>query len=83
MSEQDSAEILRAACGPLRGLVAIEICSTIAGPVCSRLLGDFGADVIKIEPPEGDPVRQMGKHLRTPLCMLRPSCAISSRLPLI
>lgn len=62
MVEQAVTDAMRAAGGPFRGLLAIEICSTIAGPVCSRLLGDFGADVIKIEPPEGDPVRQIGKH---------------------
>jgi formyl-CoA transferase len=49
--------------GPLAGLKVVEIASTIAGPACTRLLGDFGADVVKIEPPEGDPVRQMGRHL--------------------
>lgn len=49
--------------GPLRGLTVVEICTTIAGPACTRLMADFGADVIKIEPPSGDPVRQMGKHL--------------------
>jgi crotonobetainyl-CoA:carnitine CoA-transferase CaiB-like acyl-CoA transferase len=50
--------------GPLVGLTVIEICNTIAGPACARLLADFGADVIKIEPLEGDGVRQMGKHFQ-------------------
>ncbi len=52
-----------AATGPLAGLRVIEICNTIAGPACTRLLADMGAEVIKIEPPEGDPVRQMGQHV--------------------
>lgn len=49
--------------GPLTGLKVIEICSTIAGPACTRLMADFGADVIKIEPLEGDGIRQMGRHV--------------------
>jgi len=49
--------------GPLAGLKVVEICSTIAGPACARLLADFGAEVTKVEPLEGDGVRQMGKHV--------------------
>lgn len=49
--------------GPLAGLQVVEIVSTIAGPACARLLADFGAEVVKIEPSDGDPVRQMGRHV--------------------
>ncbi|MGD9868957.1 MAG: CaiB/BaiF CoA transferase family protein [Hyphomicrobiales bacterium] len=48
--------------GPLKGLRVIEFGSTVAGPFCARLLADFGADVIKIEQPEGDAVRSMGRQ---------------------
>ena len=48
--------------GPLKGLRAIELGSTVAGPFCARLLADFGADVIKLEQIDGDAVRYMGKR---------------------
>ena len=46
--------------GPLSGLRAIELGSTVAGPFCARLLADFGCDVIKVEQAEGDAVRSLG-----------------------
>lgn len=49
--------------GPLAGYRVLELGSTVAGPFCGRLLADFGAEVIKVEPPGGDPVRSMGKRL--------------------
>ncbi len=44
--------------GPLQGLKVIELGQLIAGPFAAKTLADFGADVIKIEPPSGDPLRQ-------------------------
>jgi len=41
----------------LAGLLALDFSTTIAGPHCARLLADLGAEVIKIEPPEGDIMR--------------------------
>ena len=50
--------------GPLSDLVVIEMGSLIAGPFCGQILGDFGAEVIKVEDPKvGDPMRQWGRSL--------------------
>ena len=43
---------------PLAGVRVIEFCQVAAGPFCGMLLADFGADVVKVEPPEGDAMRQ-------------------------
>jgi formyl-CoA transferase len=47
--------------GPLRGVRVVELGSLIAGPFCGRILADFGAEVLKVEPPgQGDPLREWG-----------------------
>ncbi|OLP03980.1 acyl-CoA hydratase [Mycolicibacterium porcinum] len=48
------------ACGALAGLRVVEIGGEIAGPYCTKLLLDLGADVHKLEPPSGDPLRSWG-----------------------
>jgi formyl-CoA transferase len=48
--------------GPLADLRVVEMGQLIAGPFCGQLMGDMGAEVIKLEPPgEGDPMRQWGR----------------------
>ena len=48
--------------GPLARYRVLELGSTVAGPFCGRLFADFGAEVIKVEPLEGDAIRSIGSR---------------------
>jgi formyl-CoA transferase len=58
MATDDSANT-----GPLADLRLIEMGTLLAGPFCGQLMGDFGAEIIKLEPPgKGDPMREWGQE---------------------
>lgn len=49
--------------GALSNLKVLDIGHYIAGPYCAKLMADMGADVVKVEPPDGDPARKIWPFL--------------------
>ena len=52
---------------PLKGVTVIDLTYFVAGPGAAKILADWGADVIKVEPPFGDPIRTSGTSLQAPI----------------
>jgi crotonobetainyl-CoA:carnitine CoA-transferase CaiB-like acyl-CoA transferase len=55
-------ENLDASTGALKGLRVIDMTQVLAGPFCTHLLADHGADVVKVEPLQGDSTRDLGPY---------------------
>jgi len=65
--------------GPLEGVRIIEMTSVVLGPWACQILGDLGADVIKVEPPFGDSNRQLGPGRNSGMCALFITCNRNKR----
>src|SRR5262245_41141920 len=65
--------------GPLDGVRIVDCTTVVLGPWASQQLGDLGADVIKVEPPEGDTTRQLGPRRHRDMAAFYLACNRNKR----
>jgi crotonobetainyl-CoA:carnitine CoA-transferase CaiB-like acyl-CoA transferase len=65
--------------GPLAGVRVLDFSAVVSGPLCAQILGDLGADVVKVEPPEGDTTRRLGPPFKAGLTPLFVHCNRNKR----
>ena len=68
-----------AARGPLSGILVLDLSTVVSGPLCGQILGDLGADVIKVEAPGGDTARAMGLPVKQGISPLFGHCNRNKR----
>src|SRR5688572_22000035 len=65
--------------GPLAGVRILDATTVVLGPLACQMLGDLGADVVKIEPPEGDTTRKLGPMRNPDMAAFYLACNRSKR----
>lgn len=65
--------------GPLAGVRVLDVSAVVSGPLCGQILGDLGADVVKLEPLEGDTTRRLGPPFKGGLTPLFAHCNRNKR----
>lgn len=65
--------------GPLAGIKVLEMASVVLGPWACQILGDMGAEVVKVEPPRGDSNRQLGASRNPNMAALYLTCNRNKR----
>jgi crotonobetainyl-CoA:carnitine CoA-transferase CaiB-like acyl-CoA transferase len=65
--------------GPLAGIRVVDVTTVVSGPLCTQILGDMGADVIKVEAPGGESARRMGLPMTAGISPLFAQCNRNKR----